>query len=94
MKKEPKIGGREYDSNAFYWAKMYRNRIQSLHDREGDVRGDVLKLNREWERNGWNKEWSVKRFKLYFRGEEIDSYEHSWERNEKRLSLVEKMLGI
>lgn len=82
MKKKPVIGGKEYDTQGFYWAKIYRNRITALYPNEREARQGVLGANATWEKNNWPREWSVKRFKFYFKGTEIDGFQHYWEREE------------
>ena len=78
-----KVVGKIYTRNDFYWAVMYKRRITAIYPRESDARTTVFKSNLTWQKNGWKKDWSVKRFRYYFRGSEIDAYEHEYRRKEK-----------
>lgn len=71
------------------WAVMYKPsgrakpHITAMYPRGDDARRQVLGINRDWEKQGFGgSHWSVKRFFFYFRGDEIDAYEHSWQRSE------------
>lgn len=89
--KKPVIHGRQYDKTGFYWAVIYKphrskGHITAIYPRGRDAEMEVNRSNRHWKEQGWAPAWSVKRFKFFFRGTEIDAYEHSWERKEKRLT--------
>ena len=65
-----KIIGNPYNQTAFYWALMYkpsgpaRPHIVRLCPRYEEVRRMVRENNDDWEKNGFGKEWSSKRFEL------------------------------
>ena len=89
--KKENIHGHEYDKDAFFWGVMYKAsgsrgkpHIVSLHPRGRDAERIVKSNNRRWEENGWQPGWSLKRFKFYFKGEEIDAYEHTREVKHKK----------
>ncbi len=82
--RKPAVDGKKYDSNGWYWACMYRKRIVALYPRHYEARERAFRANLDWEKNGWPREWSTKRFRFYFKGLEIDAYEHEWERTEKQ----------
>lgn len=92
MKKRqpPKVHGQPYDKSHFMWGLMYRHRASSkprvvrMYERGRDAQREANMINSRWEKEyGWKGHWSVKRFMFYFRGAEIDAYEHEWERLEK-----------
>lgn len=92
MATKEKIYGHAYDKKGFFWAVMYRPNfrckphITCLYPRETEARQDVFHTNRRWKEQGFgDNKWSVKRFFFYFRGSEIDAYEHEWFRAEKKL---------
>lgn len=99
---QQKNQGRRYDSNRFYWALMYQAsrrcvpRISEIHPRQSDAKRRAMDCNRYWKEQGLGKEvvkaWTVKRFKFYFRGTEIDAYAHEFQREEvsgsKKISVL------
>lgn len=90
-KRPPAVHGNTYDTNHFMWALMYRHkmsakpRIVRMYERARDAQMEANRINAEWrDKYGWSdKHWSTRRFMFYFRGVEIDAYEHDWERKEK-----------
>ena len=81
--KRPKIGTVNYQATQFVWAVLYRNNISRIYVRGRDAQRKVIKNNLEWKKNGWGNDWSTMRFRYRFKGKEIDSYLHDWERKEK-----------
>jgi len=90
IKKEEQVVSVPYDKNCFFWGVMYKPssrakpHVVSLHPKGNDARRIALHNNRQWEKEGWGAKWSVKRFKFYFKGEEIDAYEHTREVKKKK----------
>ena len=84
-----------YDRNQFMWGLMYQaNRrckphVVRMYPRGRDAQREANYNNRYWEKEfGKNWCWQVKRFKFYYRGSEIDAYEHDWERTEANKILT------
>lgn len=74
----------------FMWAVMYQPNLKSkphvvkLYPTERDAKVEVYQANKRWKDLGYGHwHWNVKRFVLYFRGDEIDAYDHEWLRTEK-----------
>ena len=89
-KKRPVVKGNRYDTTAMYWAVMYnpfgrsKPYIVTLYTRYSEAKSHMRRSNNQWEKNGWKPAFTVQRFMLYFRGNEVDMYEHRWERVEKK----------
>ena len=89
---QKKNQGRRYDSSGFYWALMYQPSrrakpyISAIYPKHGDARSRAVDCNRHWKEQGLGENglvsWTVKRFKFYFRGTEIDAYAHEFQRQE------------
>lgn len=78
-----------YDKNQFMWGLMYqahkgcKPHIVRMYPRGRDAQREANRTNTRWREQGFKDDcWSVKRFKFYYRGAEIDAYEHDWERTE------------
>lgn len=88
QQEEKRVEGRRYDSTGYYWALMYKPsgrakpHIVALYPHGNDARREATRINHEPFWSG-KKQWSTKRFKLYFRGTEVDMYEHLFSRVEK-----------
>ncbi len=87
---KPTPDGKVYDKKGFYWGVMYRANhrckpyITALYPTGRQAEIQVIGINRSWEKQGLGaNHWSVKRFFFYFKGSEIDAYEHDWHRLEK-----------
>lgn len=96
--REKKPTGNEYKTpeRQWYWAVMYKPSGRSkpyvtiLYPRWREAKQHAIASNREWTRNGWRDAFSVKRFAFYFRGSEIDAYEHEWSRVSFVPNLIRK----
>lgn len=84
MTKEEKVISVPYDKKQMFWAVMYRKQIVCLYPRGRDAEREVNLNNTTWKNRGWGTPWHVKRFKYMFKGEEIDAYEHIYQRTEKK----------
>lgn len=79
--------GRPYDKIEFAWAIMYkanarcRPHVCYFYTSGLEARREANLLNRK--DSILSGKWSVKRFRFYYRGSEIDAYEHDFERREK-----------
>jgi hypothetical protein len=91
MKKDEPKGTSQYDKSTFYWAVTYqankrcKPHIVRIYPRGNDARQYALSSNRHFKEQGFG-DWhfAVKRFMFYFKGTEIDAYEHEWQRVEMR----------
>jgi len=83
VKRGAHVGGKDYRKNDFYWAVVYGNHITAIYPRQADARTSVVHNNVRWEQHGWGRPWRIVRFRYRFKGTEIDSYLHSFERKEK-----------
>ncbi len=77
------VNGKQYDKNDWYWAVMHKKHIVAIYPRFSEARQHAFHSNKRWEANGWAPNWTTKRFRFYFKGSEIDAYEHEWQRTEK-----------
>ena len=89
MKERKPTGNKIYDgAPVWFWAVMYKPSgrskpyITTLYPRWKEAKSNAHDANRQWEQLGWRKAFSTKRFRFYFKGLEIDAYEHMWERSE------------
>lgn len=88
MKEKRPTGYRYNEGPVWFWAVMYKPRgrakpyITVLYPRWKEAKSHVMEANREWAKNGWREAFSTKRFRFYYRGIEIDAYEHMWDRKE------------
>lgn len=74
----------------FYWAVMYQaNRrckpyITRFYRKGRDAHVHKNKSNKDFEGSGFgNWHYSVKRYRFYFKGTEVDAYEHEFTRKQK-----------
>lgn len=81
-----------YDKSCFMWALTYKPNsrckphITQMYVNGNEAKREAYSINRRWKEQGMGENhWGVKRYMFRFRGEEIDAYEHSWERKEKHV---------